>query len=401
VTTATGPDDRDDDMHPDDMDADELVAEACAETGLDDFGPDDFREGLGVYCRSLATEAQLNDVGELAVRGTILANLVNRLRVVDWAARHPDVADERIDAPLVVIGMFRAGTTFLSNLLDQDAGNRPLLRWESGDCVPPPTPADFRSGPRVDAARVAAELLEGLNPTMAAVHHEDADGPTECIAVMSQVFKSLSWEAIGNVPTYGRWLQDVDQRSAYEHHRLVLQVLQHGGVRGRWTLKSPHHALALEALTAVYPDAHLVLLHRDPVLLCASVCSLVHTLSGTFSDADHRRYIADHWTAVLETSIHRIDVFRAAHPEIPVLDVHYDDLVRRPLDTVAAIYDHAGSGLSDGARAAMAAYVEGYDNRRFGVHRYDLAEFGLDRDEVADRFAPYTTRYDIPTRAAP
>src|SRR5439155_3324917 len=154
------------------------------------------------------------------------------------------------------------------------------------------------------------------------------------IAVMSQDFKSLSWEAITNVPAYGRWLYAVDQRSAYEYHRLVLQVLQSGGVRGRWTLKSPHHAIALEALTSVYPDARLVLLHRDPVVLCASVCSLITTLTGTFSDADHRRYIAEHWTAMLETSVNRIDAFRAAHPEHPVLDVQYADLITKPVETV-------------------------------------------------------------------
>ena len=160
-------------------------------------------------------------------------------------------------------------------------------------------------------------MLEQINPRLRAIHHEEPDGPTECITLMSQDFKSLSWEAISNVPTYGRWLLQVDQRSAYEYHRLALQVLQNGGVRGRWTLKSPHHALNLEALTAVYPDARLVLLHRDPVVLCASVCSLIHTLSGTFTDADHRAYIAEHWVAMLEESIRRIDRFRAAHPGAP------------------------------------------------------------------------------------
>jgi len=376
--------------------ADDLVTEACKETGLDDFGSDDFREGLGVYCESAFSEAELNDVGVMAVQGTIVASLANRLRVVDWAARHPDVHDERIDAPLIVIGMFRAGTTFLSNLLDQDPGNRALLRWEAGDSAPPPTPATFRSGPRVDAVRASAGVLEQLNPKMAAVHHEEADGPTECIAVMSQDFKSLSWEAIANVPTYGRWLRTVDQRSAYEYHRLVLQVLQAGGVRGRWTLKSPHHAIALDALTAVYPDARLVLLHRDPVVLCGSVCSLIHTLSATFSDFDHRRYIADHWTAMLQTSISRIDAFRAAHPEHPVLDVQYDDLLKAPADTVARIYEAFGDRLTDEARAAVDSYVADNRSGRFGEHRYDLAEFGLTEREIAERFAAYVERYDIP-----
>jgi len=374
----------------------ELIDEARQLTGLDEFGGDSFLEGLTMYCDSVSAEAQLSEVGAFAVRGTITSSLANRLRVVDWAQGHPAVAAETIEAPLVVIGMFRAGTTLLSCLLDRDPGNRALLRWEAGDSVPPPSPAGHRSGPRVDAARDQGEMLEQLNPEMRAVHHEEADGPTECISVMSQDFKSLSWEAISNVPGYGRWLLDADQRSAYEYHRLALRVLQSGGVRGRWTLKSPHHAIALEDLTAVYPDARLVLLHRDPVVLCASVCSLIRTLSATFSDADHTAYIAAHWTALLEESVRRIEDFRAAHPERQICDVQYSDLVRRPVDTVAGIYSAFGMDLDAASGTAMAAYVEDHPKGRFGVHGYDLGEFGLDAGELKERFAGYASRYAIP-----
>jgi Sulfotransferase family len=377
--------------------ADAVVDEARAATGLDDFGPPDFREGLTVLCESIGGEAQLNPLGDLAVRDTIVAALTARLRVADWVGRHPEVTEERIDAPLVVIGMFRAGTTFLSHLLDRDPANRALLRWEAGDPAPPPTPADHRVGPRVDASQLANDMLEQLNPRMRAIHHEDADGPTECIAVMSHDFKSLTWEAITNVPSYDRWLLGVDQCSAYEYHRRVLQILQSGGVRGRWTLKSPHHAIALDALTAIYPDARLVLLHRDPAVLCASVCSLVSTLSGTFSDADHRAYIARHWTGMLEESVRRIDAFRAAHPDHPVVDVQYDDLVRDPVETVAEIYRATGSVLDDTARSAISSYVDAHPRGRHGEHHYDLAEFGLDADEIRERFSAYTDRYDVVT----
>jgi sulfotransferase family protein len=378
----------------------DVMAEARAATGLEDFGAESFLEGLTVYCEAVSAEAQLSDLGAMAVRGTITSSLANRLQLVDWARHHDGVAAEIIEAPVVVIGMFRAGTTFLSYLLDRDRRNRPLLLWEAGDSAPPPSPDDFRSGPRLDAARERAAMIEQLNPKMRAVHHEEADGPTECIAVMSQDFKSLSWEAISNVPTYGRWLLEVEQRSAYQYHHLALRTLQSGGVRGRWTLKSPHHALALDALTAVYPDAHLVLLHRDPVVLCASVCSLIGTLSGTFTDADHTAYIAEHWTAMLEESIRRIEAFRAAHPDHPVTDVHYADLVRDPLDTVAFIYWSLGLDLDPPTRSAMSDYVDTHPKGQFGVHRYDLAEFGLDAGELRERFAGYVDRFDIPEEKA-
>ncbi len=379
------------------LDAKELVAKARGVTELEDFGSDSFREGLDAYCQSVTNEAQLSEVGVVGIHGTIVASLVNRLRVVDYATRHPDVAAERVDAPLVVIGMFRAGTTFLSYLLERDPQNRALLRWEAGDSVPPPTRENLRTGPRVEAARVAGEMLEGLNPRMRAIHHEEADGPTECIAVMSQDFKSLSWEAISNVPSYSAWLLGSDQDSAYEYHRLVLQVLQHGGVRGRWTLKSPHHAIALDALTAVYPDARLVLLHRDPVELCASVCSLITELSSCFTDADHRVYIADHWVAMLEESISRIDAFRAANPSHPVIDVQYDTFVREPVETVASIYDALGDPLSEEVRDAMKGYVVANPKDSRGIHRYDICDFGLVAGEIQERFAGYVDRYGVPT----
>ena len=88
-------------------------------------------------------------------------------------------------------------------------------------------------------------------------------------------FATGYWATCTNTMGFMAWRAGTDPLPAYRFHRTMLQVLQHGGVRGRWTLKSPHHAIAMEPLNAVYPDAHLVLMHRDPVKLCGSVCSLI------------------------------------------------------------------------------------------------------------------------------
>lgn len=377
------------------MRTEELLAQASEQTGLSDFGDPSFREGLDRYVVALEEEAQLNELGTAALPASLTSALVNRLKVVDWSRTHPEVAAERIEAPLVVIGMFRAGTTFLSNLLDADPANRALLSWESLDSAPPPGPEERRSGPRVDAAQGGVDMLEMLNPAISAIHHEGAADPTECIAVMGQAFQSISWEAIANVPSYGAWWRGHDNRPAYDYHRLVLQTLQSGGVRGRWTLKSPHHALALDALVATYPDARLVLLHRDPVALAGSVCSLIDVMSSTFSDADHRAYIAEHWTETLAESVRRIDDFRSRRPEHPIHDVAYADLVRDPVGTLRAIYAGVGIESDEGGLDAVASYVDSHPRGAFGGHRYDVARFGLRADELRERFAGYVARYGI------
>jgi len=375
---------------------DALIAAACEQTRLDDFGSDSFREGLEVLCQSLSSEAQLNQIGAAVVPGAILAGLTNRLKIVEWVKRHPRVSDELIEAPFIVVGMFRAGTTFLSHMLEKDARHRPLLRWEAGDSTPPPAPASLQSDARIAAARAAAAMLDQINPRVRVVQSEEPDGPTECIAVLNQDFKSLLWEAMANVPAYGAWLHAADHRSAYDYHHRVLQVLQSGGVRGRWSLKSPHHALHLEVLNAVYPDARLVMMHRDPLVLCASVCSLITTLTRTFSDADHGRYIADHWTQMLERSVASVAAFRAAHPDKRICDVHYADLVRDPLGTMRSVYAAFGDELSGQALGAMTQHVESHPKGKFGRHAYDLAEFGLDAGAIRDRFRHYVERYGIP-----
>jgi hypothetical protein len=148
-------------------------------------------------------------------------------------------------------------------------------------------------------------------------------------------------------------------------------------------------------LTTVYPDARLVLLHRDPIALCASVCSLITALSGCFSDADHSAYIAEHWQAMLEESIRRVDVFRAEHPEHPIVDIQYDDLVRDPVATVASIYESIGDRLDGETREAMTRYAAAHPRGSLGVHGYTLAQYGLDAAEISERFSGYVNRYNV------
>ena len=378
------------------MNADQLVAEAREQTGLDDLGPDGdvVLAGLTAYLTACDEEAELSELGGMAVHGAVVGALTNRLRVVEHHRQDPALRDSEVAAPVVVVGLFRAGTTLLSNLFDRDPANRVMLRWESGDSVPPPAPSELREGPRVDAGQVGVDMLEAINPGIKAIHHEDATSPTECIAVLGQAFQSISWEALANVPSYAEWWRASDMTAGYRYHRSVLQVLQSNGCQGRWMLKSPGHALALDALTAVYPDARLVVLHRDPVVLTASVCSLIGTMSSAFSDADHRDYLRTHWTQTLEDCITAID----AHAD-RLHHVQYAELVTDPLGTVERLYADLGLEPGPGAFDAMEAELAARPQGVFGRHSYDLSTYGLDEAALRERFGDYIDRYHVPHEA--
>jgi hypothetical protein len=370
-----------------------LVDAACAQTGLEDFGGDSYREGLERLVASLRDEAQLSELGEAAIANIISGALVNRLRVTAWIAEHPELLATPIERPIAVLGMPRTGTTLLTELLHRDPANRSLMRWESTDSVPPPEPDEFENGARVEAARVAAGMLDELNPGFRAIHYEAPDGPTECVTLLAQDFKSLLWETLANIPSYSDWLLDTDQHSAYEYHRRALQLLQ-SRTPGRWALKTPHHCLALDALVGQYPDVVLVMTHRDPVAVVGSLCSLVRSLTGTFSDVDHDAYINAHWTDVAVELVSRVMAWRDGHGDARFVDVAYQELTSDPIGVVRKIYAHDGTELNADAEAAMRRYLAEHPQGEHGAHQYDAGALGLDAGELRERFAAYRDRFD-------
>ncbi len=86
---------------------DAIENEARKKTGLQNLGPGGYREGLEVLCRSLEEEANLNLFGRMALRGMLVDTLSNRLRLLDWAEKHPEVRDEPIRRPWIILGLPR------------------------------------------------------------------------------------------------------------------------------------------------------------------------------------------------------------------------------------------------------------------------------------------------------
>jgi hypothetical protein len=376
---------------------DDLLEQASAAAGgLDDFGHPSFRDGLEVFVGSLASEGRLNEIGVAAAEGTCLGNLVNRLQVVEWHRTHSELAESTIAAPIFLIGLPRTGTTALSHLLSVDPANRSLLGWEANESVPPPTTAGYRTDPRFVAAMEAPDMLSMINPEFKAIHHDPPDMPLECAVVLGQHFTSLHLSTTFDVPSYMEWVRTADHTEAYRWHRSVLQILQ-SECPGRWQLKSPVHLVDPTALATVYPDARFVLTHRDPVNVVASVCSLVRSLTGTFTDADWYDYIRDTWPEVVASLLDNQNTFRdsqeAAGRGDAFVDVAYADLLDDPIATTAAIYDALGEEFTAEAEAAMSAHSAEHRQNRFGTHTYALEEWGLERVQLEDRFAPYLTRY--------
>ena len=377
-----------------------LLGAARRETGLSDFGAPSFREGFDVLVDSLDREADLSSLGRVVLRTQLVRNLATRLRVVDWAKRHPEVREEKIVRPWVVLGLPRTGTTLLSFLLDLDPLNRSLLSWEADHPVPPPELATRLDDPRIAETTKRLAGSNSLMPWLPAMHPMGATLATECVTLFMLDFRSLQIETQARVPRYRAWLEQADMRSTFALHRLVLQILQSRVPTERWALKTPQYLWCLPALREAYPDARLIWTHRDPLPVVASVASLNQAFYRTWARRPEPVVTGAYWSGHMAEAVRRGLAFDAAQGgQRWCHHLHYTELMKDPVGAVEGLYAHFGERVSDLHRRRMEVWMRDRSQSAFGRHRYDLADFALSEDALDRAYAPYRERFGVAREA--
>jgi hypothetical protein len=385
-------------MHPVALDERSLVNRAIKKAGSSDFGGDGFREGLRRFLKSAETEADLTLLGRLMVQGYVTDNLINRLKLVDWRKKHPEIAREEIVAPLFIVGLPRTGTTILHALLEQDPANRSPLFWEVQFPVPPATPQTWDDDPRIAEDQKILDRLFHLVPGFNAMHPMGATMPQECVAVFTMCFMSEQLQVQFNVPSYQAWLDEQDMHPTYEFHKRFLQHLQSGGVHGgRWVLKSPAHLHLIDTVLDVFPDARIVHTHRDPLEVCASVASLTATLRSASTDTIDLEAIGrqqlDWWAKLIAKSLEQRK--RLAERSDRFFDVKMGETVANPLEVVRRMYAHFGYPLTDEVEAKMVAFMRDNSRDKHGSHTYTPEDFGIDAERDRALFQEYIDYFGL------
>ena len=398
--------------------ADDLLAGARAATGLDDAGDDWCRAPMERLCTAIDDEAELHLPGRLRARAELQVILENRLRLIDLWASEPTIDHEVVRGPIVVTGLGRAGTTLLHELLACDPANRPPLLWELVHTVPGAAArthshsgASLRpGGARTDGSKedwiaiTHAEItvMDEMVPAFTSMHENGGHLPTECIFAFAHQFSSDQFTGLYNIPSYTIWKSGVDQTPIYDWHRRMLQTLQWATPTERWVVKAPSHLSELPLLFSTYPDARVVITHRDPLRVVGSLADTMSTLHWMHSNRVAHDTLIEFLCMGLELQMNAVTKERDSGtlPADQIADVLYKDLVADPIGTVSNLYSTWELELSDEALFNMTQYVDARHTGHGsggGEHHYRFEDTGLDLTEHRALVADYQNRFGVPS----
>jgi hypothetical protein len=379
------------------LDPQMLMRSACEETGLDDYGDLRFVDYLNRWCAALPAEARLSAMGVEILKPTIARMLVNRLRMQRDIAQHPEILDEDVSNPIVVVGFPRTGTTKLQRMMSAHPGTQALPVWQLMNPAPFPGSAPGALDPRIAAAQQDTAMMAEMFPDWVAGHPAQACDADEETFMMEMTFETVTyWRT--QVPSFERWATSRPPVATYDYLKRQLQYLQwqNPGGRAPFVMKAVIHTNNLDLLLHHFPNATIVHTHRDPRVAMQSASRLLELMRWMVSaevdlaatGADEVRY----WSRATETNIAQ----RAQLPAgVPLIDVHYADVNADPLPVIRQIMDAHGMAITDDDEAAMLTWQRENPQHLFGRHVYSLERFGLTAKDIETTFAAYLDHFGI------
>jgi hypothetical protein len=371
-------------------DPDALIAEARRRTGLQDFGPNRFDASLRSQVTAAATEGNLTEPALANYLQVAVRNLSMMLRMQDFFVRYPEIAAQKIVAPVVIIGLQRTGTSKLFWNITADPQWNVLYTWQALNPIPP----DGWKPGMPDGRLAEAEAWCEQQKFMSKAHHFQARAPEMEALLMAQTFMLNGGNLL--VPTHQKWLETADFLPVYRHLRRQLQFLQwqnRAAPGRRWILKSPPHLLSLNALMDVFPDARLVMTHRHPRSSVGSMIKLGEMQQEQAARSVNRAGVRDSWFRIMTLSIQRFMEFREHAAKQAVIDVRFSDLVDAPLPVTRAVYAATGMPHTRETEEAVDAWHRANPRHSEGRFDYNLADYGLTDDDIERAFAPYIREY--------
>lgn len=352
------------------------------------------RVGLAQLLNAIGQADDLNRNGFDRAIHNIRDDLRRLKAISDDRARHPEIAEVEIRQPMFILGLPRCGTSLLHALIGCDPDVRTPLQWEIANPSPPPEVATFCTDPRIE------QFEEHQRAQFGGEYDEVKKGhpigpfiPQECGSFMTSSFQSSNVCMMSRLPGFYDWFLGIDARFRYEVHKMWLQHLSWRNPRKHWALKIQEHMYKMPALREVYPDAVFVQPHRDPTTVIASISQLIRVIREPAYDRQDDAALGRELLHLWHDGLERLMEYRREHPDLPIYDMRYKDLVRDPVGAVRDVYDHFGWAFTGATARGIRRWLADNPADKHGKRRYSLEEFGLTEDDIREVYADYIEEY--------
>jgi hypothetical protein len=373
-------------MRAPDRTFDALVTKAERKARSDAAEVPEFVDDLRFLLHSFASCPGLSPMGWQSVVSDVGARLENRLRIARLIRQIPEIEDEPIENPVIIVGLPRTATTLLHNIIASSEGHRGPALWELLF-----TDIDRGEGAQrahVEATRKMARTFMRLAPAFQVIHPLDAEKPDECNYLLPHGSSHL---ARADMPDYNRWQRDRNYLPDYGYLKQAIQVLQLGRERRRWVLKSPMHLGHLPELLTVFPGAKIVWTHRDPATAIGSVCSMVEVTQALHVRRPDLYAIGRTWLELQASAVEQAQVARSEAPAASFVDVPYAWLTAEPHARMPEVYERIGATWTDRDAGNLDAVLA--RPRPGRSHKYELSRYGLTQADVEAAFGDYAETY--------
>lgn len=372
-----------------------VLDNARVEAGLDDSGEESFVEGLQKLLECASSEVRFTSAGLMNFSATNQRMLINRLRYQRDVTPHPEILQEDVSDPIVILGMPRTGTTKLQRMLSADPGNLALYFWRALNPAPMPGEEPRESGRRIAFARSIEEAQHTQNADMLASHEHSPEEAEEDSFLLLMQFDYIMQAIINPSSTFYAWVRDRSRDNAYSFEKSQLQYLQwqDGGKRGRrWVLKNPGHVGALETLHKTFPNATFVHLHRDLTEVLPSYCRLIESLHAPIIEHVNPVKIGEdsleYWRHEMARYAEQRSVLADA---VEVIDISFSEVVGNAMSVTETIYRRAGITLTDTAGRAMSQWeARNTEQGKGRQSNYSLGRYGLTVQRIRNTLGEFS-----------
>ena len=369
-----------------------LLDEAFAQsgTGAKAFRDESFLAGLNKVLE-IPHNIDISPGGVRIMHVNSLRFLVNRLRWEADVAKHPEILDEDVDDPIVVLGLPRSGTTKLQRFLSADPALQATPAWAMWN--PAPFPGEQRGDPtpRRDWANAMMNAVTNTGDTYQIMHEFAADEAEESSFIPIANFDNIGQFITAPDYQYLDWLRSRSRVPSQAYLKQMLKYLQwqQGGKKVPWLLKNPCNTGEFLEVLEVFPRATFVISRRDIYKTMGSSMRMgTEILQNTFDDLDPAfvgRYTIDIWAHELKRYFAQRE---AMGPEVRLIEVDYSTCVDDGLSVAREVYAAHGLPWTQQGEAAMRQWDIANPRHKLGSYGYSLEDYGWSEKRIAEAFGP-------------